>query len=118
MSTEATKGVEAVLREGGQRLPQGIPHPAHLARDGPLPDHTGHRLRLAGLRELLQVREVHPLTAELDGVEAPAAGTPALAASQVYRGRVDGALPRWTDLPGCERSAGRELLCHLAGAGC
>src|SRR5215212_1690542 len=56
--------------------------------------------------------------AQLDGVEAPATGGLPFAASQVYRGRVDGALPWLTHRSVSERDAGRELLCYLARAGC
>src|SRR5215204_6247299 len=56
--------------------------------------------------------------AQLDGVEAPATGGLPFASSQVYRGRVDGALPWLTHRSVSERDAGRELLCYLARAGC
>src|SRR5215210_180502 len=100
MSLEATQRVEVLLGDGGQLLPDKLPHLSDLAGGDELPDDTGHRLRLAALRELLQVGEVDPLAAELDGVETPAAGGLALAAPQVYRGRVDDALSRRMHLCG------------------
>jgi hypothetical protein len=63
MSPEATQRVETFLRGGSQRLPDKLSHPTDLASGGPLPDNTGHRLRLSGLSELLQVGEVDPLAA-------------------------------------------------------
>jgi hypothetical protein len=67
VSIEAAKRVEAFPGDGGQRLPDELPHLPDLARGGELPDYTGHRLRLAVLCELLQVGEVDPFAAELDG---------------------------------------------------
>src|SRR5215211_8164508 len=51
-------------------------------------------------------------------METPATGTLSFASSEVYRGRVDGALPRRTHRPVRERGAGRELSGYLAGPGC
>src|SRR5215213_75142 len=118
MSAEATEGVEPVFRDRGECFREQIPHPTDLAGGHPLPDDTGHHLRLSGLGELLQVREVHPLAAELDGLNAPAAGFLVFAAPQVYRGRVDCALPRRMGFSEGERGAGRELGGYLAGPGC
>src|SRR5919112_5312635 len=117
MPAEAAEGIEPVLRDRGECFFEEVAHVTDLVRGDPLPDDTRYRLRLPGLGELLQVREVHPLSAELDGVKAFASRGLAFAALEVYRGRVDGALPGRTHLPGREWGAGRELLRHLAGAG-
>src|SRR3712207_5123537 len=118
MSLEDTKRVEAQLRDGGQIFPHELTHLTDLPAGSPSSDNTGHRFGLAGLSKLLQVREVDPLAAELDGVQAPATGSLPLSPAQVYLGRVDGALS-WRQHPSVrERDAGREPLDHLAGAGC
>src|SRR5919206_1084451 len=70
MPAKAAEGAEAVVRDPGERFREEIPHVADLTRGDPLPDDTRHRLRLSGLGELFQVREVHPIAAELDGVKA------------------------------------------------
>src|SRR5215208_4486577 len=118
MSPVSTQRVEALLRDGGQRLPDELPYPADLAGGGPLPDDTGNRLGLSCLSELLQEGEVDPLSAKFDGAEAPAAGCLSFASFQVNRGCVDGALPRRKHLSFREQGAGRELSGYLAGAGC
>src|SRR5215217_1126552 len=118
MPAEVAEGVESFVRDRGERFRKEVLHVADLARDDPLPDDTRHRFRLSGLGELLQVREVHPLAAELDGMKAFAPRALAFAALQVYRGWVDGAYPRGAHFPRRKRGAGRELLRHPAGAGC
>src|SRR5215213_10147693 len=118
MSAEATEGVEPVFRDRGECFREQIPHPTDLAGGHPLPDDTGHHLRLSGLGELLQVREVHPLAAELDGMRAFASRCLVLAALEVYRGWVCDTLSGRANFPGRERGAGREHLRYLAGPGC
>ena len=82
----------------------------HIPRGDPLPDHTRHRLRLSGLGELLQVREVHPLAAELDGARALATRGLAFAAPQVYGGGPEPSALRRARLARSERNADRETL--------
>src|ERR687897_728957 len=118
MSAEAAEGVEAVLPDRGECFRKEIPHVTDLACGDPLPDDTRHRFRLSGLGELFQVREVHPLAAELDGMKAFAPGGLAFTAPKVYRRGVCDALAGRTHFPGRERGAWRELLLYLAGAGC
>src|SRR5688500_9999000 len=98
MSPVVTEGVQATLRDGGQRFLEEIANRSDLARGRSSPADTGDRLRLSRLRELLQVREVHPLATELDCVKTPAAGAPAFAASKVDGGGVDVAFARRVNL--------------------
>src|SRR5918994_1787055 len=118
MPAEAAEGGEAVLCDRGECFREEIPHLTDLTCGDPLPDDTSHRLRLSGLGELLQVREVHPLAAELDGMNALASGGLAFAAPKVCRRWVCNTLSGRTNLPERERGAGREHLLYLAGAGC
>src|SRR5215213_10658533 len=85
MPAEGAQGVEAVLRDRGECFREKIPHVADLTCGDPFPDDTSHSLRLSSLGELLQVREVHPLAAELDGMKAFASSGLAFAAPKVYR---------------------------------
>src|SRR5215203_278519 len=85
MPAEAAEGVKSVLCDRGECFRKEIPHVTDLACGDPLPDNTSHRLRLSGLGELLQVSEVHPLAAELDGMKALASGCLAFTAPKVYR---------------------------------
>src|SRR5215212_3288133 len=118
MPAEAAEGIETALRDRGECFREEIAHVTDLTCGDPLPDDTRHRLRLSGLGELLQVREVHPLAAELDGMRAFASRCLALAALEVYRGWVCDTLSGRTNFPGRERGAGREHLRYLAGTGC
>src|SRR5829696_2557091 len=67
MSPEVSQRVEASLRDPIECAAHHILDTATFAPGGELADEAGYGLGLARLGELLQVREVHPLPAELYG---------------------------------------------------
>src|SRR5829696_5868378 len=113
MPPEVSQRVDTVLPDGAERP---VYHRLDLAArvpGGELADDAGDGLGLAGLGELLQVREVHPLPAELYGVGASAPRRLPPTAPEVYRGGSHPAAP-----PPARRSRfrwypGREFLAHL-----
>src|SRR5918994_3917476 len=116
MPPEVSQRAETVLPDGAERP---VYHRLDLAArvpGGELADTASDGLGLAGLGELLQVREVHPLPAELYGVEAPAPRCLPSAAPQVYRRGSYPTAPRSARRSGFGRHPGREPLAHLAGA--
>src|SRR5918993_1498408 len=91
MPPEVFQRAETVLPDGAERP---VYHRLDLAArvpGGELADDAGDGLGLTGLGELLQVREVHPLPAELYGVGASAPRRLPPTAQEVYK-RGDGLL--------------------------
>ena len=93
MSREATQRFESFSLDVGERRRRYLHDLAAFSPGGERPDDSGDGLRLSGLGELLQVRKLYPLPAQLDRVEPPAPRGLALAAPQVYGGRIYAAAP-------------------------
>src|SRR4051812_40719149 len=118
MSPEASQRVQTVLRDGGECSMCHLADPSARVPGGKLAYDAGYGLGLAGLGELLQVREVHPLATKLYSAQALAPRRLPFATPKVYGGRPHPATPRPAhhNFAGAERYPGREALAHLAGA--
>ena len=105
-------GVSPEVAEGDEAAaPYRIERPVHHLLDaktrafgGELADDAGYGLGLAGFGELLQVREVYALPAELYGTRAFPPRRVAFAAPEVYGGGPDPAALRGARLARSERT--------------
>src|SRR5918997_3752062 len=113
VSPEVPQRVQAVVLYGIQRPLHHLFDPAAPLPGGELADDAGYSLRLAGLGELLQVRQVHAFPAELDCLQPLAPRRLPLATPKVYGGCSYPPASRRMHHSRAGRYPGRELLADL-----